>query len=226
MGQKVHPFALRIGIIRTWQSRWFIPSKDYPKYILEDYNIRKFIKRLLKSAAVSKIIIERLSDRIKVRILTARPGVIIGRHGQDIERLREDLNSIVKKEISIDIEEVKKPKQDAQLVAENITFQLEKRVAFRRAIKRTIEQSIAAGVLGIKISVAGRLGVAEMSRRETYKEGKVPLSTLRADIDYGFAESHTACGLIGVKVWIYKGYIFKDKDKKIESEQQDKQGTR
>ena len=207
MGQKVHPLIQRIGINKGWQSRWFVPLKDYPKYILEDYKIRKFIRKRLKLAAVSKIIIDRLSDRIKVIILTARPGIIIGRHGQDIERLREDLNSIVNKEISIDIEEVKEPAQDAQLVAQNITFQLEKRVAFRRAIKRAIEQSIAAGALGIKVSVAGRLGGAEMSRRETYKEGKIPLATLRSNIDYGFAEALTTYGLIGVKVWIYKGDI-------------------
>jgi len=207
MGQKVHPQIQRIGIIKDWQSRWFAPSKDYHKYILEDYNIRRFIKQRLKSAAVSKIIIERLSDRIKVRILTGRPGIIIGRHGQDIERLREDLNSLVNKEISIDIEEIKDPNQDAQLVAENVAFQIKKRIAFRRAIKRAIEQSMASGILGIKISVAGRLGGAEMSRRETYKKGKIPLSTLRADIDYGFAEALTTYGLIGVKVWIYKGEI-------------------
>lgn len=217
MGQKVHPLILRIGFIKTWHSRWFTSSKDYPKFILEDYNIRKFIKQRLKFAAISKIIIERLSERIKVRIFTARPGIIIGRHGQEIERLREDLNSLVKKEISIDIEEIKVPGQDAQLVAESVAFQLEKRVAFRRAIKRAIQQSIAAGSMGCKISVGGRLGGAEMSRRETYKEGKIPLATLRADIDYGFTEAHTNCGLIGVKVWIYKGDTIIDKDKKIET---------
>ena len=207
MGQKVHPLVQRIGINKGWRSRWFVPLKHYPKYILEDYKIRKFIKQRLKLAAVSKVIIDRLSERIKVRILTARPGIVIGRHGQDIERLREDINSIVDKEISIDIEEIKEPSQDAQLVAQNIAFQLEKRVAFRRAIKRSIEQSISGGALGIKVSVAGRLGGAEMSRRETYKEGKIPLATLRSNIDYGFAEAHTTYGLIGVKVWIYKGDI-------------------
>lgn len=220
MGQKVHPLVQRIGITEDWRSRWFVPSKDYPKFVFEDYNIRKFIKRRLKFAAVSKIIIERLSDRIKVRILTARPGIIIGRHGQDIERLREDLNSLVNREISIDIEEVKEPTKDAQLVAENVAFQLEKRVAFRRAIKRAIEQSIAGGALGIKISVAGRLGGAEMSRRETYKEGKIPLATLRANIDYGFTEALTTYGLIGIKVWIYKGEVLVEKGKKIESVQE------
>jgi len=219
MGQKVHPLVQRLGIIKDWNSRWFVASRSYSKFILEDFKIRKFIKQRLKMAAVSNVIIERLAERIKVRILTARPGIIIGRHGQDIERLREDLNTIVKKEIAIDIEEIKQPSQDAQLVAQNITFQLEKRVAFRRAIKRAIEQSIAAGVLGIKISVAGRLGGAEMSRRETYKEGKIPLATLRADIDYGFAEAHTTYGLIGVKVWIYKGDVLGSKSKENTGQQ-------
>ena len=220
MGQKVHPLVQRLGIIKNWNSRWFVSSKDYSKFIFEDFKIRKFIRERLKTASVSNIIIERLSDRIKVRIFSARPGIIIGRHGQDIERLREDLNSLVKREISIDIEEVKEPSQDAQLVAQNVAFQLEKRVAFRRAIKRAIEQSIAAGGLGIKISVAGRLGGAEMSRRETYKEGKIPLATLRADIDYGFAEAYTTYGLIGIKGWIYKGEVLGRKDKKPEDEQQ------
>ena len=213
MGQKVHPLILRIGIIKDWRSRWFTTAKEYPKFILEDFHIRKFIKQRLKLAAVSKIIIERLSERIKIRILTARPGIVIGRHGQDIERLREDLNNLVSKEISIDIEEIKEANKDAQLVAQNVVFQLEKRVAFRRSIKRAIEQSMAAGVLGIKISIAGRLGGAEMSRRETYKEGKIPLATLRANIDYGFAEAHTTYGLIGVKVWIYKGDVLIDRKK-------------
>jgi small subunit ribosomal protein S3 len=213
MGQKVHPLVQRIGINKEWQSRWFAPLKDYPRYVLEDYKIRKFIKNRLKLAAVSKIIIDRVSDKIKIRILTARPGIIIGRHGQDIERLREDIGNLVSKELSIDIGEIKEPAQDAQLVAENVALQLEKRIAFRRAIKRAIEQSTAAGALGIKISVAGRLGGAEMSRRETYKEGKIPLATLRSDIDYGFAEALTTYGLIGVKVWIYKGDSLIDRNR-------------
>lgn len=207
MGQKVHPFIQRIGIIRTWHSRWFAKPKDYPQFIEEDYRIRKFIKEKFKQAAISKIIIERLAGRVKIRILTARPGIIIGRHGADIERLREDLNNMVKKEISIDIEEVKNPAVDAQLVAENVALQIEKRIAHRRAIKRAIGQAMNAGALGIKVTCAGRLGGAEMSREESYKQGKIPLSTLRADIDYGFAESLTTYGLIGIKVWIYKGDI-------------------
>ena len=211
MGQKVHPFVLRVGFIRTWHSRWFAKAKDYPRFIKQDYDIRKFIKKRFKQAAISKIIIERLTERIKIRILTARPGIIIGRHGADIERLREDLNNMIKSEISIDIEEIKYPALDGQLVAENIAFQLEKRVAFRRAVKRAIEQTMSAGAKGIRVSCAGRLNGAEMSRTETYKQGKVPLQTFRADIDYGFAESLTTYGLIGVKVWIYKGDILTKK---------------
>ena len=208
MGQKVSPLVQRLGIIKKWNSHWYVSLKDYPKYIYEDYTIRNFIKERLKTAAVSEVIIERLSEKIKIRILSARPGMIIGRRGQEIERLREDINSMVKKEVAIDIEEVKDPAKDAQLVAQNVAFQLEKRVAFRRAIKRAIEQAMAVGALGIKISVAGRLGGAEMSRRETYKQGKIPLQTLRADINYGFAQALTAYGLIGVKVWIYKGQVY------------------
>jgi len=211
MGQKVHPFVLRIGFIRTWKSRWFARSKDYPRFILQDYKIRKFIKEKFKQAAVSQIIIERLADRIKIRIFTARPGIIIGRHGADIERLREDLNNMIQSEVSIDIEEVKNPAIDAQLVGENVALQIEKRVAFRRAVKRAIEQTMNAGAKGVRISCAGRLNGAEMSRTETYKQGKVPLQTLRADIDYGFAESLTTYGLIGIKVWIYKGEILTKK---------------
>ena len=211
MGQKVSPLVLRIGFIKTWHSRWFTGHKDFPKFIYQDYNIRKFIKKRFKQAAISKIVIERLADKLRIRIFSARPGIIIGRHGADIERLREDLNSMVKQELAIDIEEIKNPAWEAQLVAENVAFQMEKRVAFRRAVKRAMEQSINAGVKGIRVCCAGRLNGAEMSRTETYKIGKVPLQTLRADIDYGFAESLTTYGLIGVKVWIYKGDILEKK---------------
>jgi len=207
MGQKVSPLVLRLGFIRNWNSRWFASSKNYPKFILQDHNIRNFIKKRFKQAAVSNVVIERLADKLKIKIFSARPGIIIGRHGADIERLREDLNSMVKQEIAIDIEEVKNPSWDAQLVAENIAFQQEKRVAFRRAVKRAMEQSMNSGVKGIRVSCSGRLNGAEMSRTEMYKQGKVPLQTLRADIDYGFAEALTTYGLIGVKVWIYKGDI-------------------
>lgn len=207
MGQKIHPFLLRIGFLRTWNSRWFAKSKDYARFIEEDYRVRKFIKNKFKQAAISRIIIERLAERIKIRIQSARPGIIIGRHGSDIERLREDLNNILNREVSIDIEEVKNPALDAQLVAENIALQIEKRIAFRRAVKRAIEQTINSGAEGIKITCSGRLGGAEMSREETFKQGKIPLATLRADIDYGFAESLTTYGLIGIKCWIYKGEV-------------------
>jgi small subunit ribosomal protein S3 len=212
MGHKVSPLIMRIGFIRTWNSRWFAKPKDYAKYLEQDYRIRKYIKTKLKQAAISKIVIERLADRIKIRIHSARPGIIIGRHGADIEKLREDINLMVKTEISIDIEEVKQTALDAQLVAENVAMQIEKRVAFRRAVKRSIEQSMNAGAKGIKITSSGRLNGAEMSRTETYRQGKIPLHTLRADIDYGFAEALTTYGLIGVKCWLYKGDILGKKE--------------
>ena len=207
MGQKVSPLLLRMGFIRTWNSRWFAKPKDFPGLLAEDYKIRKMIKTKFKQAAISKIIIERLTEKVRVRIYSARPGLIIGRHGADIERLRGDLNGLVKREVSIDIEEINNPGIDAQLVAENIALQIEKRVAFRRAVKRAMEQTMNAGAKGVRVCCAGRLNGAEMSRTETYKEGKVPLQTLRADIDYGLAEALTTYGLIGVKVWIYKGDV-------------------
>jgi len=207
MGHKVSPLLLRIGFIRQWHSRWFAKNRDFSAFIQQDYKIRKFIKSKFKQAAISKIVIERLAEKVKIRIYSARPGIIIGRHGSDIERLRADLNSLVKSELAIDIVEINNPAWDAQLVAENIALQQEKRIAFRRAVKRAMEQSIQAGVKGIRVSCSGRLNGAEMSRKETYKIGKVPLQTLRADIDYGFSEALTTYGLIGVKVWIYKGDI-------------------
>lgn len=213
MGQKVHPLILRIGFIKNWHSLWFAKAKDYPKFIEEDYRIRKFIKNNYKQAAISKVVIERLTDNIRIKIFTARPGIIIGRHGADIEKLRSELNNMVKKEIIIDIEEIERPEMEAQLIAENVALQIEKRVAFRRAIKRAIEQTMNAGAQGVKIACSGRLGGAEMSRTEKYKQGKIPLQTLRADIDYGFAESLTTYGLIGVKVWIYKGDTLLPKEK-------------
>ncbi len=228
MGHKVSPLILRIGFIRQWHSRWFAKGKDYPLFIQQDYKIRKFIKSRFKQAAISKIIIERLAQKIRVRIFSARPGIIIGRHGADIERLRADLNNLVKSELSIDIQEVNNPAWDAQLVAENIALQQEKRIAFRRAVKRAMEQSIASGVKGIRVSCSGRLNGAEMSRKETYKVGKVPLQTLRADIDYGFAEALTTYGLIGVKVWIYKGDILGKQfiQEEVKSVNQQQQGSR
>lgn len=215
MGQKVSPLVLRIGFIKSWSSLWFAKKREFAQYIKEDYLIRKHIKAKFVQAAISRIVIERLANKVKIKILTARPGVIIGRHGADIERLRQELEGIVKEELAIDIEEIKNPAIEAQLIAENISFQLQKRIAFRRAMKRAIEQSMNSGAQGVRISCAGRLGGAEMSRRETYKQGKVPLQTLRADIDYGFAEALTTYGVIGVKVWVYKGEILPEvKDKK------------
>ena len=207
MGQKVSPFVLRIGYIKNWHSRWFAKPREFARFIKEDYEIRKFIKNKFKHAAISKVIIERLAEKVRIRIFTARPGIIIGRHGADIESLRNELNNMVKKEVLIDIEEIKEAMLDAQLVSENVALQLEKRVAFRRAIKRAIEQTMNMGAKGIKVVCSGRLGGAEMARQETFRQGKIPLSTLRADIDYGFTASLTTYGYIGIKVWIYKGDI-------------------
>lgn len=206
MGQKVHPLAVRLGFIKDSSSKWFARHGDFGLFIEEDYRIRKHIKKNLRQAAVSKVVIDRVAGKVKIRIHSARPGVIIGRHGADIERLTGDLKDIIKnKEIVIDIEEVKNPSIDAQLVSENIALQLEKRIAFRRAIKRSMDQAMSSGAKGVKIAVAGRLGGAEIAREQSYMWGSVPLQTFRADIDYGFDEAHTRYGLIGVKVWIYKG---------------------
>jgi len=205
MGQKVHPYIQRIGFIKTWHSQWFSKKQEFGRFIEEDYRIRKFIKDNYKQAAISKIIIERLTNKVKVIIYTARPGIIIGRHGADIKKIIDELTGMLKREVTVEYREIEKPELEAQLVAENIAFQIQKRVAYRRAVKRTIEQAMSSGAEGIKITVSGRLAGAEISRSETYKEGKVPLQTLRADIDYGFAESLTTYGLIGIKVWIYKG---------------------
>ena len=213
MGQKVHPYLQRIGVNRNWRSLWYADKKDYSQNVIEDYKIRKFIMKRFVQAAVSYIDIERLTDQLKIKIASARPGVIIGRRGADIDRLKEELGKISKKEIVVDINEIKNPAVDAQLVGQSIAFQLEKRVAFRRAVKRAVEQAMQSGAKGIKVAVSGRLGGAEMARRETYYEGSVPLMTLRADIDYGFAEALTTYGIIGVKCWIYKGDIIKERKK-------------
>jgi small subunit ribosomal protein S3 len=206
MGQKVNPISIRLGFIKDSDSRWFARHADFGIFLEEDVKIRKHIKTLLKQAAVAKVTIERVAGKVKIRIHSARPGVIIGRHGADIEKLTGELRDIVKdKEIIVDIEEVKNPAINAQLVAENVAFQLEKRVAFRRAIKRSMDQAASSGAKGIKICVAGRLGGAEIARTQVYKWGSVPLQTFRADIDYGFSEAHTRYGLIGCKVWIHKG---------------------
>jgi len=211
MGQKVHPYAFRLGFIKDWKSQWFADKKTYPVYLLEDVKIRAYIKKNLGQAAISSIIIERASNRLRVKIHSARPGVIIGRRGAEIDRLKEDLQNITNKEIFIDIAEVKNPSIDAQLVSENIAFQLERRIPFRRAMKKTVQNSMNAGAGGIKIICSGRLGGAEIARSESYKDGKIPLHTLKADIDYGFAQAFTTYGTIGVKVWIYKGEVIKKK---------------
>ena len=213
MGQKVHPYILRVGVNKNWRSLWYADPKEYTKNIKEDFEIRKFIKKRYVHAAISYINIERMGDQIKIKIASARPGVIIGRRGADIDRLKSELSGITKRDLAIDIIEIKNPATDAQLVAQTVAFQLEKRVAFRRAVKRAIDQSIQAGIPGIKISVAGRLGGAEIARRETYHEGSLPLQTLRADVDFGFTEAVTTYGVIGVKVWIYKGQVIPQKHK-------------
>jgi small subunit ribosomal protein S3 len=216
VGQKVSSIILRIGINKNWRSLWFADGKDYARYVVEDYKIRKHITKKFIQGAVSSVEIERLADQIKVRIASARPGVIIGRRGADIDRLRADLAKIVNKEVNVDIKEIKNPAVDATLVAQSVAFQMEKRVAFRRAMKRAVEQTIQAGAKGIKIIVSGRLDGAEIARREKYHIGKIPLQTFRADIDYGFAEAVTTFGCIGVKVWIYKGDTIKD-TKRVEA---------
>ena len=206
MGQKVNPIGFRLGIVKTWESRWYA-GKNYSDYILEDYNIRKFIKKKLYHAGISRIEIERSSKRVRLRIFTSRPGIVIGKKGSEISQLKKELERIIPHEALIDIQEVRKPEIDAQLVAENIALQIERRVAFRRAMKRGVSSAMRFGAKGVKIICSGRLGGAEMARTEWYKEGRVPLHTLRADIDYGFVEANTTYGVIGVKVFIFKGEI-------------------
>jgi small subunit ribosomal protein S3 len=210
VGQKVSPIALRIGYIEDWRSLWYADKNEYARNVIEDYKIRKFIKERFKQAAVAKVVIERLADKTKIIIHTARPGVIIGRRGADIDRLRTELGKISSKEIAIDPREIKNPSAEAQLIAQNVAFQLEKRIAFRRAMKRAIDQSMMAGVEGIKIRCAGRLNGVEIARQESYQEGKLPLHTFRAQIDYGFAEAKTTYGILGIKVWVNKGEIIKE----------------
>jgi small subunit ribosomal protein S3 len=208
LGQKVHPTSIRLGIVKTWESRWFA-DKKYSAYILEDFKIREFVKKKLFHAGISRIEIERSSKSVRLRIYTARPGIVIGKKGVEIEQLKIELNQFTSQDILIDIQEVRKPELDAQLVAENIASQLIKRIAFRRAMKRGVSSSMRFGAQGVKIICAGRLGGAEMSRTEWYREGRVPLHTLRADIDYGFAEARTTYGIIGIKVFIFKGEILR-----------------
>ncbi len=214
MGQKVNPIGLRLGIVKTWNSCWYA-DREYKQFLHEDLRLKKYLKKKMYHAGISKIEIERAAKRIRVNIYAARPGIIIGKKGAEIEALKKDLSKLVKGEIFININEVKRPETDAQLIAENVALQLERRVAFRRAIKRSVGMAMKLGVQGIKIAVAGRLGGAEIARSEWYRDGRVPLHTLRADIDYGFAEANTTYGIIGVKVWVFKGEIVVGKQEQL-----------
>lgn len=208
MGQKVNPIGLRLGIVKTWESRWYA-DKKYSDYILEDYRLREYVKNKMYHAGISRIEIERSSKRVRLRIHTARPGIVIGKKGSEIEKLKKELEKMISQEVLIDIQEVRKPEVDAQLVAENVALQIVRRVAFRRAMKRGVSSAMRFGAKGVKIISSGRLGGAEMARTEWYREGRVPLHTLRADIDYGLAEAKTTYGIVGVKVFIFKGEILK-----------------
>ena len=209
MGQKTNPIGNRIGIIRTWESRWFL-KKGYAGQLLEDVNVRKMIKEKLSHAGVAKVEIERPGQKLKVIIHTARPGIIIGKKGAEVEKLKKEIEGMTGKQVAVDIKEIRKPEVDAQLVSENIALQIEKRVAFRRALKRAVSSSMRFGALGIKVQCSGRLAGAEIARSEWYREGRVPLSTFRADVDYGFSEARTTYGKIGIKVWLYRGDILSE----------------
>ena len=213
MGQKVNPHGLRVGVIKDWDSKWYAEA-DFADLLVEDYNIRTYLKKKLYAAGVSKIEIERASDRVKVIIYTAKPGVVIGKGGAEIEKIKAEVQKFTSKKLVVDINEVKRPDRDAQLVAENIDLQLENRVSFRRAMKSCMSRTMKSGAKGIKTSCSGRLGGADMARTEFYSEGTIPLQTLRADIDYGFAEADTTYGKVGVKVWIYKGEVLPTKANK------------
>ena len=213
MGQKVNPHGVRVGVIKDWDSKWYANSKDYSNYLVEDYNIRKMLKKKLYASGISKIEIERTPKFVKVNVFTAKPGIVIGKGGAGAESIKADLQKMINKDVNLNIVEVKDIDTNAQLVAENIAGQLERRISFRRAMKQCMQKTMKAGALGIKTAVSGRLGGADMARTEFYKEGTIPLQTLRADIDYGFAEADTTYGNIGVKVWIYKGEVLPTKKK-------------
>ena len=213
MGQKVNPHGLRVGVISDWDSKWYA-EKDFADNLVEDYKIREFLKKKLYSAGISKIEIERTADKVKAIVYTAKPGVVIGKGGSEIEKVKAQLSKMTTKKVSIDIKEVKTPDNDAQLVAENIATQLENRISFRRAMKSAMSRTMKSGAKGIKTAVSGRLGGADMARTEFYSEGNIPLQTLRADIDYGFAEADTTYGKLGVKVWIYHGEVLPTKANK------------
>jgi small subunit ribosomal protein S3 len=208
MGHKVHPIGMRLGIVKDWSSKWFTGSRQFPDYLQTDLKVREFIKRKLSHASVSRIEIERLAGKANITIHTARPGIVIGKKGEDIEALRRLVSAMMGIDTHIRIEEIRKPEVDAQLVAESVAQQLERRIMFRRAMKRAVTNAMRLGAQGIKINVSGRLGGAEIARSEWYREGRVPLHTLRADIDYGFSEARTTYGVIGVKVWVFKGEVF------------------
>ena len=215
MGQKVNPHGMRVGVIKDWDSKWYADKNTFSDALVEDYNIRKFLKKRLYSAGIAKIEIERAAnDKVRVVIYTAKPGFVIGKGGAEIEKVRKEVQKLTSKNVNIDIKEIKRPDRDAQLVAENIAQSLENRVSFRRAMKQEMQRTMKSGVLGIKASVSGRLGGADIARREFYSEGTIPLQTLRADIDYGFAEAATTYGRLGVKVWIYKGEVLPTKNTK------------
>ena len=216
MGQKMHPHGLRVGVIKDWNSKWYADKKNYSDYLVEDHKIREYVKKKLFISGISKIEIERTAKFVKVNVYTAKPGLVIGKGGQLAESLKNDLQKMIGKEVNLNIVEVKDIDTDAQLVAENICAQLERRISFRRAMKQCMQKTMKAGALGIKTSVSGRLGGADMARTEFYKEGTIPLQTLRADIDYGFYEANTTYGKIGVKVWIYKGEVLPTKKEKVE----------
>ena len=208
MGQKVHPTGIRLGIAKDWNSRWYAGKEDYADYLISDIEVRDYIRQKLKNAAVSRVLIERPAKSARITIYSARPGIVIGKKGEDIDRLRAEVTRMMGVPTHINVAEVRKPELDAQLVAESVASQLERRIMFRRAMKRAVGNAMRLGALGIKINVAGRLNGAEIARGEWYREGRVPLHTLRADVDYGFAEAKTTYGIIGVKVWIYKGEVF------------------
>ena len=215
MCQKVNPHGMRVGVIKDWDSKWYADKNTFSDALVEDYNIRKFLKKRLYSAGIAKIEIERAAnDKVRVVIYTAKPGFVIGKGGAEIEKVRKEVQKLTSKNVNIDIKEIKRPDRDAQLVAENIAQSLENRVSFRRAMKQAMQRTMKSGVLGIKASVSGRLGGADIARREFYSEGTIPLQTLRADIDYGFAEAATTYGRLGVKVWIYKGEVLPTKNTK------------
>lgn len=214
MGQKVNPHGLRVGIIKDWDARWYADKKEFGNYLVEDYNIRTFIKKKLYAAGIDKIEIERMSKRLRIHVHTSKPGIVIGKGGSSIDELRKEVEKLTTNKVSINIVEVKRPEGCAQLVAENIALQLENRVSFRRAMKQAMGKAFKAGSKGIKVQCSGRLGGAEMARVEHYSEGTIPLHTLRADIEYGFAEADTTFGKIGVKVWIYKGEVLPTRAKK------------